>query len=172
MALDQFWTLTLILFHHQTTTIKCRVFLISCCFLSYFIIKPQQSGMFQPFSNVVSYLISSSNHNCKWAFFMFYRLFLILFHHQTTTTVCVLTQSATLFLILFHHQTTTIPLGSYTKGQLFLILFHHQTTTIIYLFYHYCCCFLSYFIIKPQLLPERVLLHMVVSYLISSSNHN
>ena len=77
---------------------------------------------------------------------------------------------------------------------LYLILYHHQTTTLIHHYYFDDGCILSYIIIKPQpiamqrFLEKRCILSyiiikpqlggshlfslLVVSYLISSSNHN
>ena len=100
----------------------------ACCFLSYFIIKPQRILVYQAPQRVVSYLISSSNHN-------------------------IADTMQTLF-------------------ELFLILFHHQTTTALAMLCTWLSCFLSYFIIKPQLWSLSAMSSNVVSYLISSSNHN
>ena len=99
--------LCLILFLHQTTTrppehARCR-----CCVLFYFYIKPQLPGVCTSFwfvvsysistSNhngsvrssttalVVSYSISTSNHNSLDYFLLRFELCLILFLHQTTT---------------------------------------------------------------------------------------
>ena len=77
---------------------------------------------------VVSYSISTSNHNernkCKW--------------------------SAVLYLIPFLHQTTT---------------FKNTIGSLI-------CCILFHFYIKPQLLHHNWWWCLVVSYSISTSNHN
>ena len=85
---------------------------------------------------VVSYLISSSNHNCMSTISISYRLFLISYHHQTTT---VLLEAAAL-------------------GQLFLISYHHQTTTVVCMEANSPGCFLSHIIIKPQLSNVKLLL--------------
>ncbi len=121
---------------------------------------------------VVSYLISSSNHNRSTKVLAGRGLFLISFHHQTTTIGHFLTASIELFLISFHHQTTTGFVG-WAKGlPLFLISFHHQTTTMTSEGINSDRCFLSHFIIKPQRSLAAGQTYIVVSYLISSSNHN
>ncbi len=80
---------------------------------------------------VVSYLISTSNHNLGHIRKHLFELYLILFLHQTTTD-----NSLTIFL-----------------DRLYLILFLHQTTTNTICLNNGCCCILSYFYIKPQ--PSR-----------------
>ena len=77
--------LYLIPFLHQTTTLRAQRSGHSGCILFHFYIKPQQNELIANFFPVVSYSISTSNHNTaratEWAF----RLYLIPFLHQTTT---------------------------------------------------------------------------------------
>ena len=124
---------------------------MNCCFLSYFIIKPQLRVPVRLLFVVVSYLISSSNHNfirnsIGPPFVVSY-----LISSSNHNYIRVGSPSRQLFLILFHHQTTTDRQGIPRRQRLFLILFHHQTTTGS---------------------PHFSFLSPVVSYLISSSNHN
>ena len=48
---------------HQTTTSPTRTYVLPCCILSKFYIKPQLHHRFPPFCFVVSYRNSTSNHN-------------------------------------------------------------------------------------------------------------
>ncbi len=118
----------LISYLHQTTTgYTCKD--ITCgCFLSRIYIKPQQ--LIQRDGNylVVSYLVSTSNHNGS----------------PNTTKDYVL----------------------------FLISYLHQTTTRSFMILARCCCFLSRIYIKPQLGSRSIACISVVSYLVSTSNHN
>ena len=61
-----------------------------------------------------------------------FRKYLILNHHQTTTSVPNELRCAVLYLILNHHQTTTLCLAVIAPQVLYLILNHHQTTTGIF----------------------------------------
>ena len=79
--------------------------------------------------SVVYHLISSSNHNWDAQTVYHYELYIILFHHQTTTVSLTPSGSALLYIILFHHQTTTSGYKTLLEAELYIILFHHQTTT-------------------------------------------
>ena len=63
----------------------CIFICSSCCFLSCIYIKPQPAASSDDMYLVVSYLASTSNHNCKPYFLGIEKLFLILHLHQTTT---------------------------------------------------------------------------------------
>ena len=78
------------------------------------------------------------------------KLYLIPFLHQTTTSNCNIIFSLALYLIPFLHQTTTIKRQSFSVSS----------------------CILFHFYIKPQLVTLVLLLLCVVSYSISTSNHN
>ena len=150
--------------------------------------------VFQVLHRVVSYSISTSNHNVLVRNRFIYRLYLIPFLHQTTTYEFYLTTINVLYLIPFLHQTTTIGVPVRNPGKLYLIPFLHQTTTsgrprrlrlgcILFHFYIkpqlyianlLTCmrCILFHFYIKPQLSDAYVDDLKVVSYSISTSNHN
>ena len=99
-------------------------------------------------------------------------LYLIPFLHQTTTKWYFLSKSSSLYLIPFLHQTTTSTRLSMCRGMLYLIPFLHQTTTSMVQHTSVYSCILFHFYIKPQ--RKLVLTHVptVVSYSISTSNHN
>ena len=144
--------------------------------------------------HVVSYSISTSNHNLAEVEINIEELYLIPFLHQTTTdSTSVLCENS---CILFHF---------YIKPQLYVyvcarvsrcILFHfyikpqHKPNVkfifsccILFHFYikpqHECApfaeiegCILFHFYIKPQLIMASLFSLPVVSYSISTSNHN
>ncbi len=56
-------SLYLILFLHQTTTFLTLLRVTFCCILFYFYIKPQPTTVLKTYMGVVSYSISTSNHN-------------------------------------------------------------------------------------------------------------
>ncbi len=121
------------------------------CILFHFYIKPQRYRLYKghPYvvsysistSNhnlsqflrhvivVVSYSISTSNHNTKRKVFASHKLYLIPFLHQTTTMHILMLKFKELYLIPFLHQTTTIEVREISTGSLYLIPFLHQTTT-------------------------------------------
>ena len=145
---------------------------VASCVLFHFYIKPQLCSHMMCCLFVVSYSISTSNHNNSCIGFEPWKLCLIPFLHQTTTHMgnC----PAFSRCVLFHF---------YIKPQL-----SHNTCSIIF------CCVLFHFYIKPQRLLAAwpsgwrcVLFHFyikpqlcfvchkfefVVSYSISTSNHN
>ena len=121
---------------------------------------------------VVSYSISTSNHNSSRASLNTARLCLILFLHQTTTLCCFTFVHRQLCLILFLHQTTTQGIQIWNFSLLCLILFLHQTTTRSRQLRTRRRCVLFYFYIKPQHIEETLDKIFVVSYSISTSNHN
>ena len=83
--------------------------ILYCCVISYFYIKPQHESNIFLHARVVSYLISTSNHN------------------NTALANCVIV----LCHILFLHQTTTVPVELWNCYLLCHILFLHQTTTLL-----------------------------------------
>ncbi len=78
------------------------------CILSYFIIKPQLTIIISESRSccILSYFIIKPQLFCGGDFTA-QVLYLILFHHQTTTESRSNQFIALLYLILFHHQTTT-----------------------------------------------------------------
>ena len=77
-----------------------------------------------------------------------------------------------LYLIPFLHQTTTLHLNDSVGIGLYLIPFLHQTTTSHNQSIFAKRCILFHFYIKPQRLNFRQQTKLVVSYSISTSNHN
>ena len=134
---------------------------------------------------VVSYSISTSNHNCLLMRSCSMPLYLIPFLHQTTTACAIVNSSFRLYLIPFLHQTTTRRNETYIRRKLYLIPFLHQTTTgprsslpgwRLYLipFLHQTttrvlelikpiCCILFHFYIKPQPMAHKVLFSSTLS---------
>ena len=120
------------------------------CFLSRIYIKPQRGGLRYNRAGVVSYLVSTSNHNSIEVYIGTKKLFLISYLHQTTTCPARLIVCCKLFLISYLHQTTT-------PGPILFKVFR---------------CFLSRIYIKPQQKNGEHYALVVVSYLVSTSNHN
>ena len=143
---------------------------------------------------VVSYWISTSNHNSVSHKRKGSVLYLIEFLHQTTTEWGCIAFSLMLYLIEFLHQTTTSSDPYCFAMSLYLIEFLHQTTTawteyttavccILLNFYikpqqsarsfmfPFCCILLNFYI-KPQPASQSLATKDVVSYWISTSNHN
>ena len=101
------------------------------CILFHFYIKPQRKRKQISAADVVSYSISTSNHNPEYARMTREELYLIPFLHQTTTNSSQESYSPRLYLIPFLHQTTTILLLPLLHCPLYLIPFLHQTTTLV-----------------------------------------
>ena len=99
---------------------------------------------------VVSYSISTSNHNYRKLVEDTNRLYLIPFLHQTTTLVIFGVLPLLLYLIPFLHQTTTSGAFSFLHLLLYLIPFLHQTTTETIATNKVIGCILFHFYIKPQ----------------------
>ena len=99
-------------------------------------------------------------------------LYLIEFLHQTTTSDVDSIAYYRLYLIEFLHQTTTAIPRYYDRYRLYLIEFLHQTTTFRFNASLAMSCILLNFYIKPQRQISKRLPLCVVSYWISTSNHN
>ena len=123
-------------------------------------------------SFVVSYSISTSNHNYVASLSCMPELYLIPFLHQTTTQEHREINVMVLYLIPFLHQTTTNVSFIPWLARLYLIPFLHQTTTATLSSVAFFCCILFHFYIKPQQHVALDVEHLVVSYSISTSNHN
>ena len=120
--------LYLIPFLHQTTTINRLSLSIVGCILFHFYIKPQLFAYLKTQSSVVSYSISTSNHNDRL---------------ERTLGVDVVSYSIS----------TSNHNGGKTgknRGRLYLIPFLHQTTTVHLIACGLICCILFHFYIKPQ----------------------
>ena len=123
-------SLYLIPFLHQTTTHIRRGIAEASCILFHFYIKPQLLASMDVFQVVVSYSISTSNHNKRDEISILIELYLIPFLHQTTTTSTLTQPGIKLYLIPFLHQTTTAGFRLLLPLLLYLIPFLHQTTTV------------------------------------------
>ena len=120
------------------------------CISFYFIIKPQPSLTPSAMRYVVYHSISSSNHN-YWTYHRrTFRLYIILFHHQTTTPI----------------RLWSLPLGCIS----FYFIIKPQPEARDDAAKYSCISF--YFIIKPQLMASHPPNVPVVYHSISSSNHN
>ncbi len=121
-----------------------------CCILFYFYIKPQLFVYTHEKRSVVSYSISTSNHNFDdiTLFDIQVVSYSISTSNHNVTSRDILTHL--LYLILFLHQTTTELSCSENINELYLILFLHQTTTPLFTTFAEVGCILFYFYIKPQ----------------------
>ena len=144
--------------------------------------------------SVVSYWISTSNHNNTIFHNYHYTLYLIEFLHQTTTLWMVIHDMMCCILLNFYikpqhtfYKTTShagcILLNFYIKPQQSASLSHIVNGCILLNFYikpqpygmlaiHFRCCILLNFYIKPQQSTTILAIRAVVSYWISTSNHN
>ena len=77
------------------------------CISSFSYIKPQPLSSLEMSISVVYHPFPTSNHNSKQCLSLCYKLYIILFLHQTTTMILLVTHAITLYIILFLHQTTT-----------------------------------------------------------------
>ena len=164
------------------------------CILSYFIIKPQLKWSHIFWISVVSYLISSSNHNQSCGHRFPWELYLILFHHQTTTTATWWTCWAGCILSYFiikpqpsgrcpwplrvvsylisssnHNRSAYMQTAKHVVSYLISSSNHNPLAAV-----HAPFIVVSYLISSSN--HNHVHVHLegvyVVSYLISSSNHN
>ena len=186
--------LYLIEFLHQTTTAADKIqdiyrcillnfyikpqllthafFFENGCILLNFYIKPQLKKVKCSSNNVVSYWISTSNHNLKVTVKIGKVLYLIEFLHQTTTCLCYLYLIPKLYLIEFLHQTTTLYSTIYATCGCILLNFYIKPQQVNSPFASNVGCILLNFYIKPQLSDNYIIIGGVVSYWISTSNHN
>ncbi len=124
--------------------------------LSSFYIKPQLARWSHLCVAIVSYRLSTSNHNLYSFKASSFSLYLIVFLHQTTTSFNTTAGFRKLYLIVFLHQTTTTESDILRLSELYLIVFLHQTTTVslnVFCLFH---CILSSFYIKPQLSSSTI----------------
>ena len=121
------------------------------CFISCFYIKPQHVGDGFIVNGVVLYLVSTSNHNRTVTIGKLIAVVLYLVSTSNHNCMVFVTFTFKLFYILFLHQTTTSGNQVRKRAKLFYILFLHQTTTPSYFAPRPLSCFISCFYIKPQL---------------------
>ena len=143
-------SLYLIPFLHQTTTTRPILLTTVRCILFHFYIKPQPLMQSAFSSIVVSYSISTSNHNYKI---------------RKGIAINVVSYS----ISTSNHNLAVMSLGC---KSLYLIPFLHQTTTHGQRPRQVERCILFHFYIKPQPCALKAFCSRVVSYSISTSNHN
>ena len=126
-----------------------------CCFISWFYIKPQHSCGSLKYCLVASYLDSTSNHNSAFGQWPCSLLLHILILHQTTTILRWNNFAISCFISWF-----------YIKPQLSTPYFNRQSSCFISWFYikpqqaerelrNIASCFISWFYIKPQPLMRQ-----------------
>ena len=134
--------------------------------LSSFYIKPQLARWSHLCVAIVSYRLSTSNHNLYSFKASSFSLYLIVFLHQTTTSFNTTAGFRKLYLIVFLHQTTTCILSRYPLQHCILSSFYikpqHKAPRRFPLAY----CILSSFYIKPQ--PRNVNEWMTTNCILSS----
>ena len=121
---------------------------------------------------VVSYFVSTSNHNSVplrqlWRFVVSY--FVSTSNHNSVPLRQLWRFVVSYFVSTSNHNRAFV---CSRRRWLFLILFLHQTTTTVTLFPDIWRCFLFCFYIKPQLTLSKLPSVLVVSYFVSTSNHN
>ena len=127
------------------------------CILFYFYIKPQPAVVVNLPQAVVSYSISTSNHNYGAPPMPSIGLYLILFLHQTTTLARETWQNQRCILFYFYIKPQHV--GDDNQKQSRCILFYFYIKPQLSNFSHaqMPCCILFYFYIKPQLCDRAVL---------------
>ena len=189
-----FVKLYLIPFLHQTTTLLCQKFTHVCCILFHFYIKPQRfassmnlflrcilfhfyikpqlNARVRIFPSVVSYSISTSNHNNRAG--RRSRRWVVSYSISTSNhnSPSILNPIFGLYLIPFLHQTTTLRFSTVPVNGCILFHFYIKPQLSEYGPSTFRGCILFHFYIKPQLKPQAKKNLIVVSYSISTSNHN
>ena len=121
---------------------------------------------------VVSYSISTSNHNIIW----FYRFNSEVVSYSISTSNHNFRSMdhsiSALYLIPFLHQTTTLILRLAVRTCCILFHFYIKPQLWDWSCNSFQCCILFHFYIKPQPLDKVNGGFLVVSYSISTSNHN
>ena len=121
---------------------------------------------------VVSYWISTSNHNIRvdsWKLHLVVSYWISTSNHNTSAT---LSPIASLYLIEFLHQTTTRRWQALRQSGCILLNFYIKPQPKRSFRLPFMCCILLNFYIKPQLSFAFPIVSIVVSYWISTSNHN
>ena len=121
---------------------------------------------------VVSYSISTSNHN-RLSYWQ-YTLQVVSYSISTSNHNRELKSFSNLKVVSYSISTSNhnISVTYFPVDELYLIPFLHQTTTIRLFFCYFRGCILFHFYIKPQLYARYLCDVDVVSYSISTSNHN
>ena len=163
-----------ILFHFY---IKPQLFVclsesVPCCILFHFYIKPQHLRCFPRVCSVVSYSISTSNHNDHIIKDCFQGLYLIPFLHQTTTKSAKYTQLCGCILFHFYIKPQLMKDAAKIVASCILFHFYIKPQQLFSVMKTLNGCILFHFYIKPQQINAKDFGVPVVSYSISTSNHN
>ena len=177
MSVWDFGKLYIVLFLHQTTTVRSDRKELSSCISYYSYIKPQPIILRNQLLYVVYRTIPTSNHNHLVTILLLIWLYIVLFLHQTTTiaTTAPLPQSCISYYSYIKPQRSwlpyypfivvyrTIPTSNHNyleycngKKRLYIVLFLHQTTTEVLHNRHAHGCISYYSYIKPQLAYQLV----------------
>ena len=160
-------TLYIIMFLHQTTTVSRAAISLMCCILSCSYIKPQLVYAAHSYHIVVYYHVPTSNHNCFYLGIISKLLYIIMFLHQTTTLIRMLTTLLQLYIIMFLHQTTTCCLFVLPDCTLYIIMFLHQTTTLTLLTLNHAVLYIIMFL--HQTTTSLCYVHLSLSCILSCS---
>ena len=142
--------LCLIFFHHQTTTSKHIDRVKHDCVLSSFIIKPQRMLSSHTLATIVSYLLSSSNHNNSQSDLNQEEIVSYLLSSSNHNQALVQQPQDVIVSYLLSSSNHNRMVCTCPQAGLCLIFFHHQTTTVPAPYESMADCVLSSFIIKPQ----------------------
>ena len=142
--------LYLIPFLHQTTTKSMVSWCVSSCILFHFYIKPQLPHALCIYLSVVSYSISTSNHN--FCLRMLCRTLVVSYSISTSNhnNISVIRIRKPLYLIPFLHQTTTRTKLSESCESCILFHFYIKPQPDDCQLRCWWRCILFHFYIKPQ----------------------
>ena len=124
------------------------------------------------FDTVVSYWISTSNHNREACEKRYPGLYLIEFLHQTTTLYNTKTKYESCILLNFYIKPQPAPPWPVSIHCCILLNFYIKPQLSEKPSWKLVSCILLNFYIKPQRILNNLSILCVVSYWISTSNHN
>ena len=108
--------------------------------------------------SVVYRTIPTSNHNFFSSVVCRYKLYIVLFLHQTTTVLHLGETIWLLYIVLFLHQTTTLGVSCPANVLLYIVLFLHQTTTMNPTGWHNLLLYIVLFLHQTTTVFKRMLL--------------
>ena len=117
------------MFLHQTTTLDLKYAALHSCILSCSYIKPQQILLY--IDTAKRCILSCSYIKPQLRSIRRY-IFSVVYYHVPTSnhnTCCNVHGSCLLYIIMFLHQTTTTVNTTNIRPKLYIIMFLHQTTT-------------------------------------------
>ena len=121
-----------------------------CCILFDFYIKPQHVGVLRVLEMVVSYSISTSNHNGGWCGSLPRPVVSYSISTSNHNLDYNTSNKNQLYLIRFLHQTTTCGCRFSNIARCILFDFYIKPQLVWYIHYLWFCCILFDFYIKPQ----------------------